>query len=542
MTITAYFISNCCWTGQIICYKSKSSRRFIACGVWPQFLFLRRPSLPSSKLFVFASQPNPSSSSPDGTSFRIGNIFSQMIQLLLGFRRLTRLVDDEDVAPLEDVYYPETDEWSRNYQVLVLGATGRIGNIITKKLLLRGYRVRVLVRNLYSSTLDAVGTGCTFAKGDVRELSSLYDAMENVDKVIWAVGASDSKETESVEFNGLQNVIKALHDSKFQQYGSEESSKVTLFKFDRKTDFESWKPVLDEFRSRLASVGLQKRPPKIEYMQNARNNAVFTGKIFDADGGTAEIASKIDQYDLEEFEGLIIRCIGDGKTYGLELRTRSGDNAQVEYLARFRTVPNKWLTIRLPFSKFVAVPKEGILRPVRVTEEINLSEVYQLAINFVKASKQDQDDGFYLAIDYIKAYRKQQEPEFIMISCTDVGKFLRPEKLKELTDDIPIVWKLRGEIALRNSGLTYCIIRSGKCIDRPGGLKPTIVDQELIQDDKYISHADLADVVLHSLNNRKACNVTFNAYESSREREHVSPKQFVATDISASLEQLRANT
>jgi hypothetical protein len=43
--------------------------------------------------------------------------------------------------------------------------------------------LRVLVRNLYSSTLDAVGTGCTFAKGDVRDLSSLYDAMENVDKV-----------------------------------------------------------------------------------------------------------------------------------------------------------------------------------------------------------------------------------------------------------------------------------------------------------------------------------------------------------------------
>lgn len=107
---------------------------------------------------------------------------------------------------------------------------------------------------------------------------------------------------------------------------------MTLFKFDRRTDFESWKPVLDEFRSRLAAVGLQKRPPKIDYIQNSRKNAVFTGKIFDALGGTAEIASKIDNYNLEEFEGLIIRCIGDGKTYGLELRTRSGDKAHVEYL------------------------------------------------------------------------------------------------------------------------------------------------------------------------------------------------------------------
>jgi hypothetical protein len=78
----------------------------------------------------------------------------------------------------------------------------------------------------------------------------------------------------------------------------------------------------------------------------------------------------------------------------------------------------------------VAVPKEGILRPVQVKEEIRLNDIYQLAISFVKTSKEEQDDGFYLAVDYIKAYRKQQEPEFIMISCTDVGKYLRPEKLK----------------------------------------------------------------------------------------------------------------
>jgi hypothetical protein len=43
-------------------------------------------------------------------------------------------------------------------------------------------------------------------------------------KVIWAVASVHSEDKESVEFNGLQNVIKALHDSKFQQYGSEEVS------------------------------------------------------------------------------------------------------------------------------------------------------------------------------------------------------------------------------------------------------------------------------------------------------------------------------
>jgi tRNA/tmRNA/rRNA uracil-C5-methylase (TrmA/RlmC/RlmD family) len=59
-----------------------------------------------------------------------------------------------------------------------------------------------------------------------------------------------------------------------------------------------------------------------------------------------------------------------------------------------------------------------------------------------------------------------------------------------------------------------------------GGLKPTIVDQEIIQDDKYISHADLADVV-----------------QSHEERQPSShPSWTTADNISQSLEQLRANT
>lgn len=97
-----------------------------------------------SNFTLYAKQT--SSSSSNIVPFRIANIFTQLTQLLLGLRRLTRLVNDEDIAPLEDVYYPESDDSYRNYQVLILGATGRIGNIITKKLLLRGYRVRYAAR------------------------------------------------------------------------------------------------------------------------------------------------------------------------------------------------------------------------------------------------------------------------------------------------------------------------------------------------------------------------------------------------------------
>eukprot|EP00967_Tisochrysis_lutea_P046090 scaffold55923_cov25-Tisochrysis_lutea.AAC.1 len=42
-------------------------------------------------------------------------------------------------------------------QVLVVGATGRTGLIIVRKLLLRGFRVAVLVRSLSTDTLNRLG-------------------------------------------------------------------------------------------------------------------------------------------------------------------------------------------------------------------------------------------------------------------------------------------------------------------------------------------------------------------------------------------------
>jgi uncharacterized protein YbjT (DUF2867 family) len=67
--------------------------------------------------------------------------------------------------------------------VLVVGATGETGRVVVRKLLLRGFRVRVLVRNLYSSTLDLLGTGVTYTQGDLSTMASIVDAVSGVDKV-----------------------------------------------------------------------------------------------------------------------------------------------------------------------------------------------------------------------------------------------------------------------------------------------------------------------------------------------------------------------
>ena len=75
-------------------------------------------------------------------------------------------------------------------EVLVVGATGEVGRIVVQRLLLDGrFRVRVLVRDLYSKTLNLLGTGVTYCQGDLDNLDSLEFAVTDVDKIVFCAGA-----------------------------------------------------------------------------------------------------------------------------------------------------------------------------------------------------------------------------------------------------------------------------------------------------------------------------------------------------------------
>jgi len=67
--------------------------------------------------------------------------------------------------------------------------------------------------------------------------------------------------------------------------------------------------------------------------------------------------------------------------------------------------------------------------------------------------------------------------------------------------------KLRGEDMLRRSGLTYFILRPGELEDRPGGGR-IAVSQDLPDEQlTAVSRTDVAEVVVSSLLDPRACNV-----------------------------------
>merc|ERR1719238_1989419 len=179
--------------------------------------------------------------------------------------------------------------------VLVVGATGRTGRIIVRKLVLQGFRVSVLVRSLASDTLNLLGSGVTYSYGDMQDYRTLLDAMEDVDKIVFVASSSDP----DAELEGLGNVVRAFHDTRTFMYGEAEATKLNLFKFRKETDFARWS-IENEKGS---PVGLQQNmlegedaravnpSTAVAYWKRSvtgsHSNAVFVGRVFDTFLGSA---------------------------------------------------------------------------------------------------------------------------------------------------------------------------------------------------------------------------------------------------------------
>eukprot|EP00586_Coscinodiscus_wailesii_P004128 CAMPEP_0172486578 /NCGR_PEP_ID=MMETSP1066-20121228/15200_1 /TAXON_ID=671091 /ORGANISM="Coscinodiscus wailesii, Strain CCMP2513" /LENGTH=271 /DNA_ID=CAMNT_0013252615 /DNA_START=197 /DNA_END=1009 /DNA_ORIENTATION=+ len=114
-------------------------------------------------------------------------------------RSTTYYLDDRflENAPLYAERSPLFFDASTAPEVLVVGATTSVGRLVVKRLLRGdsggrnggGFRVRVLVGDLYSRTLNLLGTGVTYCQGDLDDVESLEYAVTDVDKIVFCAGA-----------------------------------------------------------------------------------------------------------------------------------------------------------------------------------------------------------------------------------------------------------------------------------------------------------------------------------------------------------------
>ena len=99
-------------------------------------------------------------------------------------------------------------------RVLVVGATGQLGGVITRKLLAAGVRVRALARN--QDALAALAPAAEIAPVDLRDVSKLTEACRGVEQIVATANNNMGKGPTSpsrIDLPAYQNLCAAARNT-----------------------------------------------------------------------------------------------------------------------------------------------------------------------------------------------------------------------------------------------------------------------------------------------------------------------------------------
>lgn len=402
---------------------------------------------------------------------------------------------------------------AQNTTVLVVGATSRIGRIVVRKLMLRGYSVKALVRKADEDIVDVLPRSVEIVIGDVGDANTLKAAVEGCNKIIYCATARSTITADlfRVDHQGVYNITKAFQDynNKLAQLraGKSSKSKLLLAKFKSEESLNGWEVRQGTyFQDVVAAKYDGGMDAKFEYTETGE--AVFSGYVFTR-GGYVELSTKLSLplgSTLDRYEGIILSVGGNGRSYVLILEAGpSADTTQSKlYFSRFSTKAG-FCRVRIPFSSFRPVkPDDPPLDPFLVhTLTIRFEPRRQRPVEGPAAGVKQQDlRSFKLILEYIKALPTGQETDVILVSCTGSG--IEPTRREQV-----LKAKRAGEDSLRRSGLGYTIIRPGPLKEEPGGQRALIFDQgnRITQ---AISCADVADICVKALHDSTARNKSFD--------------------------------
>ncbi|KAG6767764.1 hypothetical protein POTOM_026650 [Populus tomentosa] len=420
---------------------------------------------------------------PVGLGRKSRQIFDEVWRKFSGLGQISRTTRADDKEALDALLIREGPmcefaiPGAQNTTVLVVGATSRIGLIVVRKLMLRGYTA--LVRKADEEVSYKLPRSVEIMIGDVGDPSTLKEAVEGCNKIIYCATARSSITGDlfRVDHQGVSNLTKALQDynNKLAQLraGKSSKSKLLLAKFKSAHSLNGWEVRQGTyFQDAVASKYDAGMDAKFEFTE--AGEAVFSGYVFTR-GGYVEISKKLSLplgYTLDRYEGLVLCVGGNGRSYVLILEAGpSADATQCNlYFARISTKVG-FCRVRVPFSSFRPVkPDYPPLDPFLVhTMTLRFEPRRQRPVEGPAGVKQDLR-SFKLILEYIKALPTGQETDFILVSCTGLG--VEPTRREQV-----LKAKRAGEDSLRRSGLGYTIIRPGPLKEEPGGQRALIFDQ-----------------------------------------------------------------
>ncbi|BAZ39769.1 NADH:ubiquinone oxidoreductase complex I intermediate-associated protein 30 [Calothrix sp. NIES-4101] len=438
--------------------------------------------------------------------------------------------------------------------ILVAGATGGVGKRVVKSLLEKGYRVRSLVRDIEKARA-ILGNDTELVVADITKIETLTPlVMANIQAVICCTavrvqpveGDTPDREKynqgvkfyqpeivgdtpENVEYQGVKNLVdvaaKYLPQADVKTIFDFTQSSVNPNKFNDLSlnNLKNiWGALDDVVMGGVSSSN----------MIFTDNVAIFTGNVStDNSGGFASVRTKNFQpsINLSGYEGIELRIQGDGKRYKLFVRTDSAWDG-VGYSYSFDTVDGAWINVRIPFADLIPVFRAKV---VKNCPAIDQSRVCSLQLMLSKFEYDGQlnphfsPGTFALKIESIAAYGGHNLSRFVLVSSAGVTRPGRAGiNLEEeppavrLNDQLGgiLTWKLKGEDSLRESGISYTIIRPCALTEEAGGKELILEQGDNIRG--KISRDDIAELCVQALQNTQACNVTFEVKATENSANH----------------------
>lgn len=425
--------------------------------------------------------------------------------------------------------------------ILVAGATGGVGKRVVKNLLEQNYQVRALVRDA-AKAKDMFDSRVELFEADITIPETLKPAlMQDVSAVICCTGTkvqpvegdTPTREKyyqgikfylpevvdtpELVEYEGMKNLVKVV-----SAHIPPATNKL-IFDFTNPNAEikETWGAIDDVVMGGVSQSNIRL----------ADGKAIFSGIVStDNNGGFASVRTRNfdTPLDLSDYEGIELRVIGDGKRYKFIARCE-GKWDGIGYCYSFDTVYNFPTTIRIPFQDLIPVFRA---KTVKEANKIDASKIYSMQLMLSKfeydgeLNPKFEAGSFTLQVEYIKAYGGQAKPQFIQISSAGVTRPGRPGinleeeppavRMNEQLGGI-LTWKLKGEEAIKASGLTYTIIRPCALTEQPGDKILYAEQGDNIRG--QVSRDAIAELCIQAMNSPQAVDTTFEVREESQQGE-----------------------
>ena len=280
--------------------------------------------------------------------------------------------------------------------VLVIGATGEIGQLVVGQLLKSGYRVRAAISDLGLKPLS-MPANVEYVQVDFNSVNLSAQVMTGVRSVIICPDAQNLSSPEV--FNRIEAYLTP-------------NTQLELFDFTQ-PDLNlqaTWGAVDDVVMGGVSESGIRL----------ADGYALFSGNVStDNSGGFASVRTRNFEpsFNLSNYRGIELRVKGDGQRYKLFIRTETRWDG-VGYAYSFDTIADEWMTIQVPFQDLVPIFRAKTVNdaPLDTTQICSL-QLMLSKFEYDKALNPRFRAGlFSLQVESISAYGGQNLPQLVVVN------------------------------------------------------------------------------------------------------------------------------